>query len=51
MLNDSENLGNFDARSDERVFLGYSSNSRIYWFYNMQIKQVLELIYRCRVLR
>ena len=28
ILNDRENLGKFDAKSDEGVFLGYSTTSR-----------------------
>ena len=27
ILNDMENLGKFDAKSDEGIFLGYSTNS------------------------
>ena len=34
ILNDSENLGKFDAKSDEGIFLGYSMNSRAYRVYN-----------------
>ena len=30
ILNDRENLGKFDAKSDEGIFLGYSTTSRAY---------------------
>ena len=30
ILNDWENLGKFDAKSDEGIFLGYSTSSRAY---------------------
>ena len=29
-LKDRENVGKFDSRSDERIFLGYSSTSKAY---------------------
>ena len=34
ILTDRENLGKFDAKSDEGIFLGYSVNSRAYRVYN-----------------
>ena len=37
ILNDRENLGKFDSKSDEGVFLCYSSYSRAYHVYNMRI--------------
>ena len=30
ILNDRENLGKFDAKSDEGIFLGYSTSSQTY---------------------
>ena len=36
ILNDREHIGNFDSRSDEGIFLGYSNNSRAYCVYNMR---------------
>ena len=44
ILNDSENLGKFDAKSDEWIFLGYSVNCRAYRVYNKRIKTVMESI-------
>ena len=44
ILNDRENLGKFDATSDEGIFLGYSMNSRAYRVYNKRTKTVMELI-------
>jgi hypothetical protein len=34
ILNDKDNLGKFDAKSDEGIFLGYSMNSKAYRVYN-----------------
>jgi hypothetical protein len=34
VLNDRDNLGKFDAKSDEGIFLGYSSNSKAYRVFN-----------------
>ncbi|XP_062103169.1 uncharacterized protein LOC133814190 [Humulus lupulus] len=44
ILNDRENLGKFDTKSDEGVFLGYSTNSRAYRIYNMRTQAVMESI-------
>ena len=44
ILNDRENLGKFDAESDEGIFLGYSTNSRAHRVYNKCTKMVIELI-------
>ena len=44
ILNNRENLGNFDAKSDEGIFLGYSTNSRAYKVYNKRTKMVMESI-------
>ena len=44
ILNDGENLGKFDAKSDEGIFLGYSTNSRAYRVYNKRTKTVMEWI-------
>ena len=44
ILNDRENLGKFDAKSDEGIFLGYSVNSRAYRVYNKRTKTVMESI-------
>ena len=44
ILNDRENLGKFDAKSDEGIFLGYFINSRAYRVYNKCTKTVMESI-------
>ena len=44
ILNDRENVGNFDAKSDEGIFLGYSTSSRAYRVYNKRTKTVMESI-------
>ena len=44
ILNDRENLGKSDAKSDEGIFLGYSTSSRAYRVYNKRTKTVMESI-------
>ena len=44
ILNDRENLGKFDAKSDEGIFLGYFVNRRAYRIYNKRTKMVIESI-------
>ena len=44
ILNDRENLGKFDAKSDESIFLGYSTSSRAYRVYNKRKKTVMKSI-------
>ena len=44
ILNDQENLGKFDAKSDEGIFLGYSTSSRAYRVYNKRTKTIMESI-------
>ena len=44
ILNDRENLGKFDAKSDEGIFLGYSTSNRAYKVYNKRTKTVMESI-------
>ena len=44
ILNDRENLGKFDAKSDEGIFLGYSTTSWAYRVFNKRIKMVMEFI-------
>ena len=44
ILNDWENLGKFDAKSDEGIFLEYSTSSRAYKVYNKRTKTVMESI-------
>ena len=42
ILRDRENLEKFDAKSDNRYFLGYSSTSRTYRVYNLRTKTMME---------
>ena len=44
ILNDRENPRKFDAKSDEGMFLGYSTNSQAYRVYNKRTKTVIESI-------
>ena len=44
ILHDWENLGKFDAKSDEGIFLGYSTTSRAYRVFNKRTKTVMESI-------
>ena len=44
ILNDRENLGKFDTKSDEGIFLGYSTTSRAYRVFNKRTKTVMESI-------
>jgi transposase InsO family protein len=44
ILRDRENLGKFEAKSDEGIFLGYSSTSRASRVYNNRTKTVMESI-------
>ena len=42
ILKDRENMGKFDSRSDESIFLGYSSTSKAYRVYNKRTMKVME---------
>ena len=44
ILNDWENLGKFDAKSDEGIFLGYSTTSWAYRVFNKRTKAIMESI-------
>ena len=44
ILNYRENLGKFDAKSDECIFLWYSTTSRAYRVFNKRTKIVMESI-------
>ena len=44
ILNDRENPEKFDAKSDEGIFPGYSTNSRAYRVYNKRTKTMMESI-------
>jgi hypothetical protein len=44
ILRDRENLGKFDPKSDEGVFLGYSTNYRAYRVFKKRTETVMESI-------
>jgi hypothetical protein len=44
ILHDRENLGKFDPKRDEGIFLGYSTNSRVYRVFNKRTETVMEYI-------
>ena len=44
ILNDRESLGKFDAKSDEGIFLGYSTTSWVCKVFNKRTKTVMESI-------
>jgi hypothetical protein len=44
ILRDNENLEKFDPKSDDGIFLGYSTNSRAYRVFNKRTKTVMETI-------
>ena len=44
ILKDRENVEKFDSRSDEGIFLGYSSTSKAYQVYNKRTKKVMEIV-------
>ena len=44
ILKDRENVGEIDFWSDEGIFLGYSSTSKVYRVYNKRTKKVMETI-------
>ncbi|CAN1248499.1 Retrovirus-related Pol polyprotein from transposon TNT 1-94 [Linum perenne] len=45
VLNTKDNLGKFDARSNEAIFLGYSLHSKAYRVFNLSTKKVEESIH------
>ncbi|XP_060182255.1 uncharacterized protein LOC132611916 [Lycium barbarum] len=42
--NGKDNIGKFDPRSDEGIFVGYSNNSRSYRIFNKRIKSIEESV-------
>ena len=44
ILNDRENLGKFDGKNEEGIFLGYSMNSQTYKEFNKRTKTIMESI-------
>ncbi|KAJ9566938.1 hypothetical protein OSB04_002904 [Centaurea solstitialis] len=45
MLNNREDLGKFDAKSDESIFIGYSLNFATYRVYNKRTRSIFESRY------
>ena len=44
ILKDRENVGKFGSRSDEGIFLRYSSPSKVYRVYNKRTMKVMETV-------
>ena len=44
ILKDRKNVGKFDSRSDEGIFLGYSFTSKAYRVYNKRTMNVMETL-------
>jgi hypothetical protein len=44
ILRDRENQGKFDTKSDEGIFLGYSTNSRAYRVFHKRTETMMESI-------
>jgi hypothetical protein len=44
MKNNDENLGKYDDRADEGIFLGYPTNSKGYICYNKRLHKMVECI-------
>ena len=44
IFKDIENVGKFDSRSDEGIFLGYFSTSKAYQVYNKRTMKVMETV-------
>ena len=44
VLNDREQLGKFQAKSDKGVFLNYSINNRAYRVFNLHTKTIMKSI-------
>ena len=42
VLNDKDQRGKFDAKSDEAIFLGYSPNSKAYRVLNKRTNRIME---------
>ena len=42
ILNDRDQLGKFDAKSDNGIFIGYALNSRAYRVFNLKTRSVME---------
>ena len=44
ILKNKENVGKFDSRSDEGIFLGYSSTSKAYQVYNKRTMKIMKTV-------
>jgi len=44
ILKNRETIGKFDSHSNEGIFLGYSSISKVYRVYNKRTKKVMETV-------
>lgn len=42
ILNDRDQRENFDSKSDEDIFLGYSDNSQAYRVFNIKTQTIME---------
>lgn len=42
---DEYGLGSFDSRSDKGIFLGYSTHSKAYKYFNKRLKKVIESVH------
>ena len=45
LRNQGENLGNFEAKADEAIFVGYVIAGKAYMVYNLRINIVMELVH------
>ena len=45
ILNNKDNLGKFDPKADEGIFLGYSSISKSFWVFNKRRQTIEETIH------
>jgi hypothetical protein len=43
-MRDRENLHKFDSKSNEGIFLGYSSHNKAYIVYNLRTQIIMETI-------
>lgn len=42
---DEDGLGRFGSRSDEGIFLGYSTHNKAYKYFNKRLKKVIESVH------
>ena len=48
ILNDNDNLGKFDAKSDYGIFLGYATNNKAYRVYNkrtLEVEETMDVVF------